>query len=306
MNLLRRIQYSQNWNIGFCEISSNEIISGKRITDIKWLKHKYKDRWFADPFIYSVTERTITVFVEELMIEKPKGYLVELEIDRKSYEIHNRYVLLDLETHLSYPTILEYEGRTYVYPENGESGELNIYEYDRINHQLINPKCILCEALADATMLQMSGSEYYIIATKVPNVQERSYLFKSDSPFGPFEAVSSEPVQCSRRCSRPAGAWFKIDGTLYRPSQDCEAGYGSAISVMKVNSLHPFSEQLLHKIMPLSYRYNLGTHTLNFYNKSNYKMAVFDGYGYFYPILGRLYYSCFVRGFLNLIKIILK
>lgn len=306
MNLLKRIQYSQNWNIGFCNLSAESLLSRKKVSGVKWLNHPYKDRWFADPFIYKVTDNTIVVFVEELLIDAPKGYLVELVIDRHSYRLLTRYVLLNLDTHLSYPTILEYNGKTYVYPENGASGKLSIYEYDESEHCLTKPYCIMDEALADATMLQASDSEYYIVATKVPDVQEKAYLFKSNTPFGPFAPVFTEPVQSGRDCSRPAGAWFKIDGTLYRPSQDCESGYGSAISVMKVNSLRPFSEQLMFKIMPLSYRYNLGTHTVNFYNKGNYKIAVFDGYGYFYPFLGRLYYSGIARRFFNIIKKFLK
>lgn len=69
MNLLRQIQYSQNWNVGFCFTSADDVIINKGVKDVKWLNHPYKDRWFADPFIYSVTEKEIIVFVEELLIE---------------------------------------------------------------------------------------------------------------------------------------------------------------------------------------------------------------------------------------------
>ena len=129
MNLFRQIQYSQNWNIGFSTLSEEELIANKKVKSVQWLKHPYKDRWFADPFIYSVTDKEIVVFVEELQMERPKGYLVELIVDRRTKRLLGRHVLLDLSTHLSYPAYLRYNGKLYVYPENGASGTLNMFEY---------------------------------------------------------------------------------------------------------------------------------------------------------------------------------
>ena len=77
MNLLRKVQYGQYWNIGFCEQTPEEFVREKKLRPIKWLKHPYHDRWFADPFIYRVTEREIVVFVEECPMENPKGIICE-------------------------------------------------------------------------------------------------------------------------------------------------------------------------------------------------------------------------------------
>ena len=303
MNLFRQIQYSQNWNIGFCFLSEEELITNKGVKGVQWLNHPYKDRWFADPFIYSVTEKEIIVFVEELMMEKPKGYLVELLIDRQTMKLINRYILLELPTHLSYPAFLHHKGKVYVYPENGESGKLSIYEYDAEYHKLINPVCILNEAVADSTILQKGKSEFYLIATKVPNVQEKAFLYKASSPIGPFTPVYETPIQLNRKCSRPAGNWFNVLEQQYRPAQDCVKGYGSAISIMQVDNLEPYNEQLKFTIKPLSFRYNLGTHTINFYHtKKGESIAVLDGYGYFRPILGRIYYSKSIRMLIGLMK----
>ena len=303
MNLFEQIQYSQNWNICFCTLSEEELIANKGIDGVQWLKHPYKDRWFADPFIFSVTEKEIIVFVEELMIEKPKGYLVELIVNRQTKKLINRHVLLELSTHLSYPAYLRYKGRLYVYPENGASGKLNIYEYDAERHTLINPICVLDEALADATILQVGENEFYLIATKAPDVQEKAYLYKAFSPMGPFVSVSEEPVQMNRNCSCPAGNWFKSAHKLFRPAQDCVRGYGRAISIMRVDCLTPFKEQIVFTINPLSFRYNKGIHTINFFHTDKGEnIAVLDGYGYLRPILGRIYYSKGVRAVISVMK----
>ena len=128
MNLLRKIQYNQYWNIGFCEQTSEELVLDKTMKPIRWLKHSYRDRWFADPFILKVTEHEIVVFVEECTMDKPKGIICELLIDRQTMELKRRHVMLELETHLSYPAIIRFKDKVYVYPENGDSGHLFMYE----------------------------------------------------------------------------------------------------------------------------------------------------------------------------------
>ena len=303
MNLFREIQYSQNWNIGFCSLSEDELIANKKIKFVQWLKHPYKDRWFADPFIYSVSDTEIIVFVEELLIDKPKGYLVELIVDKQTKKLIDRHILLDLPTHLSYPAYLHYNDKLYVYPENGASGKLSIYEYDVVSHRLVNPVCILDEALADSTILQEGDNEFYLIATRVPDVQEKAYLYKAVTPMGPFVPISNEPVQIDRHYSRPAGNWFQVDHQQYRPAQDCVKGYGNAISIMAVDSLNPYCEHHFFTIEPLSFDYHLGTHTINFFHtEKDETIVVVDGYGYLRPILGRIYYSKLVRSVIGLLK----
>lgn len=280
--------YSQNWNIGFCEQTPESLVKEKKLSKVRWLKHPYRDRWFADPFILKADEREIIVFVEECLISNhPKGIITELVIDRESMRLKERYVLLEKDTHLSYPAIIEHDGKVYVYPENGASGMLNIYEYDSVNHKLINSVCILDEPVADASIFEANG-QYYLIATKFPETQEKAYIYKSDSLFGMFKLVQTAPFQIDRSCSRQGGNWFTADSQLYRPAQDCVARYGSALSIMKVLEFNNEPrEEKVFSISPDSFKYNRGLHTLNFLNN----ICVVDGYGYLYPIVGNFYNS---------------
>lgn len=298
MNLLRKIQYNQYWNIGFCEQTPEELIRDKKLKPVKWLKHSYRDRWFADPFIYKVTESEIVVFVEECPMENPKGIICELVIDRKSMRLKERYVMLDLNTHLSYPAYIHYDRKVYVYPENGASGKLNIYEYDEIHHKLINPICILDEVVADSTILEFNG-RYYLSATKFPDTQEKAYLYDSDSLFGPFKQIGKGPYQISRSCSRQGGNWINVNDRLYRPAQDCAEKYGAALTIMEMSDISmSIHEKPCFHLNPVGIRYNLGLHTLNFLDD----VCVIDGYGHYHPLLGRLYYSTFMRRCIGFFK----
>lgn len=298
MSILQKVRYAENWNIGFCEQTPTELLLKQGLNKIEWLKHSYKDRWFADPFIYKVTDTEIVVFIEECPIENSKGILCELVVDRKSKVLKERYVLLELDTHLSYPCIIKHEGKTYVYPENGASGQLNLYEYDENHHRLINPITIIEEALVDATIWKQD-KVYYMLATKAPNVQEKAYLYKSTSLFGKFVQVGELPIQSNRKYSRQGGNWFEVNNKLYRPAQDCVVRYGSALSIMKVDKqMETYKEYLQFQLQPNTKKYQLGLHTLNFHEG----ICVIDAYGYLYPWLGRVYYSAFSRKVIQLIK----
>ena len=286
MNLLRKIQYCQYWNIGFCEQTTEELIQNKQLKSVKWLRHHYRDRWFADPFILQVTDNEIVVFVEECPIENPKGIISELVIDRKTMRLKERHVMLELDTHLSYPAILRINGKVYVYPENGASGKLNLYEYDEENHRLINPVCILEEAVADATILEKGGC-WFMSATKFPRTQEQAYLYEAEIPFGPFKQISLKPYQTNLSCSRQGGNWILISNKIYRPAQDCEVRYGGALSIMKSDIAAGIKEHRICQLKPFDKHYSLGLHTINFHDG----LCVIDGYGYYYPLFGKLYYS---------------
>ena len=286
MNILRKIQYSQYWNIGFCQQTPEELIREKALSPVQWLKHPYRDRWFADPFILKVTNNEIVVFVEECPMENPKGIICELVIDRKTMHLRERYVMLEKDTHLSYPAIIRHEGKVYVYPENGASGKLNIYEYDEANHRLVNPVCILEEAVADATIIQNNG-EWFLSATRFPDTQSHLYLYKSKYLFGPYEQMKEETIEDSFSCSRNGGNYFEAYNNLYRSAQDCSQRYGGALSIMSVNEVNTHHEEFAFKVHPLEGRYGLGLHTINYKDG----LCVIDGYGYYMSLLGRLYYD---------------
>ena len=283
MNFIQKLKYDTNWNIGFSEINEHDLITKRSMGSVKWLRHPYKDRWFADPFILSYSESEIAVLVEECPIENPKGIICELVIDRKTMKLKTRYVLLELDTHLSYPAIVREEGKIYVYPENGASGSLKMYEYNADKHVLENPVCILNEAVADSTILKGGNGSFYLIATRFPKTQEEVYLYKSESLFGPYEATEAIPFEIERSCSRPAGSFFMSDSVLFRPAQNCAERYGAGISVMRCDlNENKLKEEKLMDLTPVSWKYSLGIHTLNFSGN----LCVIDGAGYLQPCSG--------------------
>src|SRR5574344_79522 len=131
------------WNIGFVQNNFEEIIAGESIK-VKWLKHIYKNRWFADPFILDVTDEKILVLVEEFYDPINRGRLAKLTINKHNFTLEKVETILELHTHLSFPSIRRDNDKIYVYPENYKSGKLVRYEFDEKTSKCINP-CVVCE-----------------------------------------------------------------------------------------------------------------------------------------------------------------
>ena len=278
-----RFFYSQNWNIAFCDLSPDDLVKQKCLPPVKWLKHPYKDRWFADPFILSVSDNEIVVLVEECPIENPRGLIVELHIDKESMRLKNRYVLLSLGTHLSYPFIFHSNGKTYVCPENGESGKWSCYEYNPETHSLTSPVVIYNGAIADASIIE-KDNQCYMVAAKFPETLSNAYLFKKGAD-GIFNQLFDSPIS-SGLISRPGGAWIIANSKIYRPVQNCTVEYGGSLVIRECNmNAYIYEEKDLFELMPVDNDHCLGLHTINF--KDN--LCVIDGCGYLYPFWGRSY-----------------
>lgn len=273
----------ENWNIGFCDIDAKTFLQNKSVGRIEWLKHPYKDRFFADPFVYKVSADVIIVWAEELLFSVHKGTLVELHIDRRTKILKKRYKLLELDTHLSYPIHIRIDGTTYVYPENSASGQLNLYKYDESSHSLTFHSLLINEALVDASIVyDKTRGQYIVFAAKLPHTHTDLFMYTSKELFGPYRNCGC--IKRSYLGARPAGDFFEIDGVWYRPGQNCKNNYGAGLEIFRVDSFEPYVEEKTVSITSSSFRYNLGIHTIGFQGQ----LCVVDGYGYFAPILGRL------------------
>jgi hypothetical protein len=82
---------------------------------------------------------------------------------------------------------------------------------------------------------------------------------------GPWTAHVKDPLKWDLATARPAGRPFEIEGTLYRPAQDCRETYGGAVHVMEVVELTPerFREVQALRLTPdPSWPYPHGLHHL--------------------------------------------
>lgn len=268
------------WNVGFVDVHPDEIVNVKSLQNINWLEHKYKDRWFADPFVLEVTDDRILLLVEECRYEDHKGRISLLTIDKNTFVLLEDRVLIEEPTHLSFPAYFCKDNEVYVYPESGESGALSMYHLDKNRQTAVNIKTLVDAPISDAIIIDFDGNNYiFAIQWPEPSTNLMEVYQEVDNGYKHIRTISF-----GSKIARNAGSWFYVDGKLIRSAQDCDRRYGHALVFQEVN-LDTMEFVTINRIVPTSKKYELGMHTYNYLDG----IAVVDGYCYRRPFFAHLY-----------------
>lgn len=290
MNLFGKAYY-HTWNIGFIEDCSENIISsGRGRVQVNWLKHSYKDRFFADPFILSVDDEVINVLVEDYPYYDKKGMISLLTVDRNTYSLLEKKVILKQPFHMSYPFIMrKKDGSIWIAPESSQSGKLYYYTMNPETKMLGNQKVLFDEPLLDSTIVEYNG-EWWLFCTKRGEASNQDlYIYYADTPEGPWSPHAKNPVVNDSAMARPAGYLIKKGDKLYRAIQKCDKYYGEAINVSRVTKLSTteFEEEFVKELRAQNDEYSNNFHTLNGLNG----ITVVDGIKKQFAPLRRVIYE---------------
>lgn len=222
---------------------------------------------FADPFILKETDDTLEILAEEALFLGGAASLVKLTVCTKTFQLVRRKRILSIKSHLSYPYILRRDDGVYILPENIASDKLKLYRYDEVREECIYVKTLLDMPVSDPNIVYENG-KYWLFGGKKGCDQEELYLWCSDDNiFGDYYPKEGVRVKKCLRGSRMAGDFFRIDGQLYRPSQDCLEHYGAGTVIWRVDSISPdkYEETEVAALYPQpESNYPDGLHTINF------------------------------------------
>lgn len=271
------------WEIGFLTSSIETILAGEK-PKVWWVKHNYEDRWFADPFILEENDEEITLLVEEYYEPIGLGRIAKLRIDKKSHRIVSNELVLQLDTHLSFPAIMRKDGKIYIYPENYKSGKLYLYEYD-LNTNQCKLAGVLCDVpLTDAVYRNIDGIDY-IFSTRGENPNGKNLGVYSRGEDGKF--TLSNTILFQENIARMAGDFFKVGTELYRPAQESNTTYGHSISLQRIeNDKGTFKVKEVVRLTSPHKIHKLGFHTFNKLGNT----IVIDVKGFRRPFLGTICY----------------
>lgn len=255
--------------------------------DVKWIDlDGYNHGWFADPFIFKVETNEIHILAEEYEYYNDKGRLVYLVVDRKSYKIKSLDVILELETHLSFPIYIIDNDKIFIYPENAEGNGFKIYEFDLQSKRLINPILLIKAPLLDTQIIKIDKKFYAMGVIYEDNGQSCTKtlnIYESSSLLGPY--VFKQTIENFLCEERGAGMFFKDGGKLIRPAQCCEGDYGKAVIFYEIELKNDvFSEREVKRISPIkSSKYGLCLHTFNYKDG----LSIIDGNEFRHWRIGR-------------------
>jgi hypothetical protein len=197
-------------------------------------------RFYADPFPFSHRGQTC-IFVEDLDHRTGKGIISVLPFGIDGRPGPARPVLEE-PWHLSYPFVFEEAGQIWMIPESSADRSVRLYRADPFPDRWVAEGILLrgIEA-SDATVVRHGDRLWMFAATRdgAGSWSDTLSLFSAADVRGPWTPHPANPVVIDRRTARPAGAFVKRDGRLWRPVQDCTAGYGTGVGLVEVLQLAP-------------------------------------------------------------------
>lgn len=165
-----------DYNIGLIKATPTDVIFGNfDLCSVHWLKHKYRDRMFADPFILKETDDTLEILAEEALFLGGAATLVKLTVCTKTFQLVRRKKILSIKSHLSYPYILRWNDKVYILPENIASDKLKLYCYDEVREECIYVKTLLDMPVSDPNIVYENG-KYWLFGGKKAVIR-KNYIY---------------------------------------------------------------------------------------------------------------------------------
>lgn len=276
-----------NWNIAIAGLGSDLVPVNPR-----WMKHSYRDRWFADPFILDEDQGTYTILAEEYMKKTARGRICCLTVTKRDCRLVYNQPLLDLDSHLSFPNYIEYGGEVYLYPENCASGKLTFY---RLTAAGPEPCAEMPVPVVDPVVFRHpQGSGFYLFGTLPGDANGKDlHVFSAPELTGPYQELKT--ISFGDNTARRAGALFQRNGLLIAPAQICNKRYGEGISLQKVIFAAEKTPDLV-EMTRMNARTAIqmtGFHTFNVKGDK----VVIDGYKFASDFIHDTYFR--IRGFKN-------
>jgi hypothetical protein len=226
------------------------------------------DRFWADPHIVKRDE-TYYVFIEELIYSEGKGKISCMEVD-DSGNWKTPYPVLELDCHLSYPFVFEYEDRLYMIPETADKHRIELYECTDFPGKWAFRKVLMKDVRATDATLHFHNGRWWLFAGIKENDDyfgsDQLCLFHAANPLSDeWEPHPCNPIVTEVARARPAGRLFECGGRLYRPSQNCSVRYGYGFNLAEITALdtETYQERIVSEATPDWSETILGTHTFS-------------------------------------------
>lgn len=224
------------------------------------------NHFYADPFPITWQGRTF-VFFEDLDHRVGKGIISAIEFGDDG-PVGDVVPVLEEPWHLSYPFLIEDKDELWMIPESSLNGDVALYKCVRFPDKWERHATLLSGLeLADATITQHNGLNYLFGAWRdgTGGYSDSLAIYYAEHLLGPWLPHASNPVLIDRASTRPAGHFVTLDGKLWRPVQDCTAGYGAALGLAEIVELSPttFKQVVRRSLSPGPAWPGRKLHTLN-------------------------------------------
>ncbi len=204
-------------------------------------------RFYADPFPIR-RDGVTTLFVEDFAHTTGKGIISAIAFGPEG-PAGTPVPVLEEAHHLSYPFVFARDGATWMIPESGAHGTVDLYRARAFPGGWVKEATLLSGLTAsDATLVEHGGLWWMFATVRTfdpaahPRAALGSYsdglhLWSAPDFRGPWTAHPGNPVLVDIAAARSAGRIVARGGALIRPVQDCRRGYGEALALARIDRL---------------------------------------------------------------------
>jgi hypothetical protein len=255
-----RLAGHEQWSVAYRKIAGGNLISEGR-GEFTFLPDDGR-RYFADPFVMRHNGRTL-LFVEEFPYNTMRGRIAVAEIENGGHVTSPRPALEE-SYHLSYPNVFEHDGEIWMIPESGANATIDLYRAAEFPTRWVREARLLEGVVAyDATLLHDEAGWWMFAATRLRRGTgwDSLSIFSASDLRGPWRSCERNPAVLDARAARPAGSIISSTCGYLRPVQDCEAYYGAAIGLWRIDRIdgEAFEQTQIARIVSN----NFGVHTYN-------------------------------------------
>ncbi|MBR0870341.1 hypothetical protein JQ633_08235 [Bradyrhizobium tropiciagri] len=259
--------YAPHWHVGWRYSETADVWRTGDLSGPAWkVLGDPGHRFYADPVPIQWQGRTF-VFFEDLDHRVGKGTISAVEFDGNG-PVGGVVPVLEEPWHLSYPFLIEHDGELWMIPESTGHRDVPLYKCVRFPDKWERHSTLLSGLeLADVTITQHNGLHYMFGAWRdgTGGYSDTLAIYYAEQLFGPWLPHASNPILMDRATTRPAGNFVTINGSLWRPVQDCSTGYGAALGLAEILELSPttYRQAVRHLIKPGPLWTGRKLHTLN-------------------------------------------
>jgi hypothetical protein len=231
------------------------------ISDFRWIEAP-RGRFYADPFLTEEAGR-LWVFFEDFDYATSKGLISCAELVGDGLLAEARPAL-ERPHHLSYPCIFRAEGQYYMIPESASNRTIDLYRAVHFpNHWQFEKELFRGPAVDTTVWIEDQRYWFFVTMEEPRGFATQLWLFSADSITGEWSPHPANPILTDARRDRGAGAIFRHNGKLIRPSQDGTVTYGHSFTFNEILQLDRdcYRETPVITVGPESVRNLEGTHT---------------------------------------------
>lgn len=249
--IVRKNIRPDHWRVGIIDAPIHALLQSDAIPPVRWLNALTRGEYLADPFGV-MRDGRLTLLCEHFDYRTTRGTIISIDGSAES-EVRHEQVLIGPDVHLSYPYLVEHEGRVLCIPETYEAREIGLYLADPFPRRWVKVATLVAGfAGVDATVFPYDG-RWWLACTDADHGPNRDlHLWYATDLLGPWQPHAGNPVKTDLRSARPAGTPFVYERCLYRPAQDCSRVYGGRVVINQVTRLSPteFQEEIAAVIDP--------------------------------------------------------